>query len=119
MVKLGYVHWVAVLSCSSRLHLSVRFMAWTMGFVHWHGQVYCPINSSTTLQVPAGYYPTGTVGQRSGITLCPAGSYCSGGSVYPCASGRVGASLGAANSLCDAPCPAGISFYSDELERLL
>ena len=70
-------------------------------------QVYCPANSSTTQQVPSGYYPTGTSGQRSGIALCAAGSYCSGGAVYPCASGRVGTTQGASNSLCDAPCPAG------------
>ena len=98
--------WRELCACSKECHVAgvvfTLFCTCALNF-----QVYCPANSSTTQQVPNGYYPTGTSGQRSGIALCAAGSYCSGGAVYPCASGRVGTTQGASNSLCDAPCPAG------------
>jgi hypothetical protein len=62
------------------------------------------------LAVPPGSYSTpesAAVDQRSGVAVCPMGSYCVGGVRTLCAAGRFGATTGLTVSDCSGQCPAG------------
>lgn len=67
--------------------------------------VYCPAGSSDTTAVPEGYMSVGgTASTRSGIEICPRGSYCIAGVRELCPAGRYGASEAMTDPLCSGPC---------------
>jgi hypothetical protein len=69
--------------------------------------VYCPSGASLPINVSAGYYSVGTVGQRSDQQQCAPGSYCVGGVAIPCPAGLFGASSGLSSPGCSGNCSAG------------
>ena len=69
--------------------------------------VYCPSGASLPINVSAGYYSVGTVGQRSDQQQCAPGSYCVGGVSIPCPVATFSNTSGA--TVCAGVCAAGYS----------
>ena len=72
--------------------------------------VYCPEGSSEPLEVPLGSYSTpesAAVTRRSGVQVCEAGYYCSGGVRAPCVAGTYGSTTGLSSGSCSGPCEVG------------
>jgi len=110
---------------------SARAMQLTCG----DRSVFCPAGSGAPTQVAPGYYSVGYTNGSSGSTLnvtaavtaagessyvptyrgtqmtaqelCPPGTYCSLGVLYPCPPGRYGAAAGVSSAAGCAPCAEG------------
>ncbi|ETV67019.1 hypothetical protein, variant 1 [Aphanomyces astaci] len=73
-----------------------------------NANVYCPVGSRATKQVPLGYYGIGdTSYTRQSIALCELGSFCVQGNMAVCLAGIFGASMGLSSAACTDVCPAG------------
>ena len=66
------------------------------------------MGSAAPVNTTAGYYAVVVLGGLFvNETVCPEGSYCVDGSLYPCDAGRYGDDIGMTSPNCSGACEAG------------